>query len=217
MPSKNKFESLVAVAVSPNTEGITPFAEIPVSKIYPNPDQPRKHFDEIDLKELATSIAMNGLIQPIAVVKRGEKYMVVSGERRYRAYSDFLPDRSIRCHIVHGATDKAIAEMALVENIQRENLHPVEEAIYILQLKERFGYTGKSLANILGKTDAYISKAISAAKLSPSVLEEARKQDKVGIELLQELAKVKDEEKQLSLLSDKSTTRETIREQVRTQ
>ena len=191
------------------TTGVSAFSELELSKIHPNPEQPRKEFDDVLLQELAQSISTQGLIQPIAVVKEGNGYKIVSGERRYRAVT-LLGQKTIKTHILQ-VGDKAIKEIALVENIQRSNLTVMEEAMYILELQQTGEYTGKDLANIIGKSTTYISKAIKATKLSALVMEAVKESNKkIGLEVLQELSGIKSEAKQLQLLED-GATRETIR------
>ena len=100
------------------TSGVSDFHELDINLVYPNPDQPRKTFEKID--ELAASIEEDGLLQPIVVVERDGKYMIVSGERRYQAHI-FNQMRTIKAHIVE-ADDRKVALMALVENVQREGV-----------------------------------------------------------------------------------------------
>jgi len=205
---------LTKVTRSPNTKGITPFAEIPINQLFPNPNQPRKEFNQESLQELAQSIKAQGLIQPIAVSKRDLQYMIVSGERRYQAISKYTDFKTIRCHVLQ-ATDKEIMEIALVENIQRDNLTAMEEALYILELQKTGNYTGGELAHIIGKSPSYISKALRATKLPEHLINAIRGSDRTyGMEIIQELARVKDPDKQ-QLLFDIDATREEIREQCR--
>ena len=94
--------------------------------IYPNPDQPRKHFDQGKLEELAQSIKESGLLEPIIVVKRGDKYMIIAGERRWRS-CDIAGIKNVPVRILE-ADDQTVAELALLENLQREDLNVIEEA-----------------------------------------------------------------------------------------
>ncbi len=112
------------------TTGVSAFMELELTKVFPNPNQPRKNFQNIE--ELAQSIQAQGLIQPIAVVKKEDGYMVVSGERRYRA-CQYLGLKSIKAHVLQ-ADDVKVQELSLIENIQREDLSDFEKAKFIGQL-----------------------------------------------------------------------------------
>ena len=192
------------------TTGVSAFSELELSKVYPNPNQPRKSFD---IGELALDIDTNGLIQPIAVVKREDGYMIVAGERRYQAHVH-LNLKTIKTHIIQ-ADDQRVQELALIENIQREDLTPFEVAKYITQLWASGNYAKKlDLAKAIGKAPSYISKAFKAVNLCDEIIEdiEANKKD-IGLEILQELSRIKDEKMQLEVYS-KNPTRETIRNTV---
>lgn len=184
------------------------FSELELSKVYANPYQPRKSFENIE--ELAESIKTNGLIQPIAVVKSDKGYMIISGERRYRA-SLHAELKTIKAHIIK-ADNKKIQELSLVENIQREDLTDFEKAKFINTLWASDNYkTKKELAKAIGKSQSYLSKVFNAVKLSDEVVKEieATKAD-IGLELLQELSSIKDEDTQLELFKS-GATREKIR------
>jgi ParB family chromosome partitioning protein len=189
-----------------NTGGVSPFSELDINLVHPNPDQPRKSFENIE--ELAASIEENGLMQPIVVVERDGGYMIVSGERRYRA-TIYNQSRTIKAHVLD-ADDKAVAVMALVENVQREDLTPFEKAMYVNDLT--LHYSRADIAQKVGKSLSYVSKCLSVSKLGTQVLYHVRNnKDNVGIEILQELSGIKDEKKQLDLYLNKATRKE-IRE-----
>mgnify|MGYP002713245160 CR=1 FL=1 len=179
------------------TSGVSPFLELEISKVYPNPNQPRKQFEAID--ELANSIKENGLIQPIAVVKTDKGYMIISGERRYRACQS-IGLKTIKAHTIQ-ADDKKVQELALVENIQRDDLTDFEKAKFINQLWASGYYTKKQdLAKAIGKLPAYISKVFKAIKLSDEIIADIEEHKKdIGLEVLQELSNVKDKDVQLQL------------------
>jgi len=179
------------------TTGVSSFLELELSKVYPNPDQPRKNFTDID--ELANSIKENGLIQPIAVVKTDDGYMIISGERRYRACKE-LGLKTIKTHLIN-ADDKKVLELALVENIQRDDLTDFEKAKFINQLWASGNYAKKQdLAKAIGKPASYISKVFKAVKLCDEIINDIEEHKKdIGLEVLQELSSVKDEAKQLEL------------------
>jgi len=175
------------------TSGISDFAELELSKVYANPEQPRKEFDTHLLIELAHDIETNGLLQPIVVVKRDNGYMIVSGERRYRAHKEFTSIRTIKAHIIN-ADDSKVLELALIENIQREDLTDFEIAVHIGKLQASGNYSCKrDLAKAIGKSQSYLSKAFSCLKLDESIIKdiEEGKRD-VGLSVLDEIARVKD-------------------------
>lgn len=191
-----------ATAGKTKTEGISPFSEIEVSRIYANPNQPRKNFENIE--ELAQSIKENGLIQPIAVVKKQDGYMIVSGERRYRA-TVFAELKTIKAHILQ-VDDAKVQELSLIENIQREDLSDLEKAYFIAKLWESGLYVQKlDLAKAIGKSQSYISKALGCLNLSEEILRGAKG---IGLEVLDSLRAVKDKELQLKLFQEKATVKE---------
>ncbi|MDD2900797.1 MAG: ParB/RepB/Spo0J family partition protein [Syntrophales bacterium] len=122
--------------------------EVPLNLIYPNPDQPRKVFPKEAMEELALSIKEQGLIEPLVVVPKGEKFMLIAGERRWRACQMAgIATAPVR---ILEADDRQIAEMALVENIQRQDLTPLEEARAFKEMLDKNGYTKEELAQKLG-------------------------------------------------------------------
>ena len=137
--------------------------KIDISKIYTNPNQPRKTFDSESLNELAESIRLHGLIQPIVVNKTDSGYMIIAGERRYRACK--------MCEaIVKNYTEKQVAEIAIIENLQREDLNPVEIAKGIKRLMDEYGLTQEKVADRLGKSRSAIANSIRILSLYPEVL-----------------------------------------------
>ncbi|HIU81084.1 MAG TPA: ParB/RepB/Spo0J family partition protein [Candidatus Ornithoclostridium faecavium] len=135
-----------------------------------NPNQPRKHFDEDALNELAVSIKNYGVIQPILVCpKEGGRYELIAGERRLRASKmaglSFIPA------IVKRFTESEMAEIALIENLQREDLNPIEEARAYRSLMEKYGFTQEELADKLGKSRPVIANSLRLLSLNPVVVE----------------------------------------------
>lgn len=184
-----------AVATTPvRTSGISPYVELELSTVYPNPDQPRKEFKNIE--ELAETIAKYGLLQPIVVERHSDGYMIISGERRYRAHLH-NEARTIKAYVM-ASSDNAIQELALIENIQREDLSDFEIAKFIGTLWASGKYDQKSdLARALGKRTSYISKAFSCLRLDASIiadLEEAKHD--IGLSVLEEIGRFKDKETQ---------------------
>ena len=143
--------------------------EISVDLIDPNPFQPRKVFSDDELVELAESIEQHGLIQPIAVRKVNDRYQLISGERRTRATKlAGLP--TIKAQVYENLDDKAMAEWALIENIQRVDLNPVEIAKSYQQLIDNHGYTHEDLSKIVSKSRSAITNALRLLKLPAQVL-----------------------------------------------
>ena len=142
--------------------------KIPLNKIYTNPNQPRKHFDEESLKELAESIRLHGLIQPIVVNEMSDGYMIIAGERRFRA-AKMCGLVEVEA-IVKQYPNKLIAEIAIIENLQREDLNPVEVAKGIKQLMEEYDLTQEKVAERLGKSRSAIANSLRILSLYPEVL-----------------------------------------------
>lgn len=143
--------------------------EIAIEKIYPNPNQPRKIFDKESLHELATSIKTHGLIQPIIVNKTDDGYMIIAGERRYRACK-IAGLKTISC-IVKRYTPRQIAEISIIENLQREDLNPVEVAKGIKKLMDEYDITQEEVADRIGKSRSGIANVVRILNLYPEVLE----------------------------------------------
>ena len=143
--------------------------QLPVKDILPNPDQPRQIFEEDKLKELAQSIKNVGLIEPIIVNQEKGKYYLIAGERRWRA-SQLAGYTSIPAVIKNDKKDK-ILEMMLIENIQREDLSPIEEANSYQIILTRKNLTQDQLASSLGKSRTYITNLLRILKLSPDIQE----------------------------------------------
>ena len=142
---------------------------VPLDKLIAREDQPRKNFDENSLTELAESIKHDGIIQPIVVRAVGEKYEIIAGERRYRASIiagiDKIPV------VVKNVDERKARELALVKNIQREDLNPIEEAISLKTLMEEYKLTQQELSEILGKSRSYIANNLRLLSLSNYIKE----------------------------------------------
>ena len=138
--------------------------EIFVDEITPNPYQPRKSFDEEALKELSHSILKHGLLQPIVVVLKDDGYMLIAGERRLRAHK--LADLDTIKAVVTDFESENLRELALIENIQRENLNAIELAISYQELIEQYGITQEELSAIIHKSRTQITNTIRLLKLS---------------------------------------------------
>jgi ParB family chromosome partitioning protein len=143
---------------------------VPVEKVEPNPEQPRRVFDDIALRELAGSIAEKGVIQPIIVRKHPTKtgiYEIVAGERRWRA-SQIAQIHEIPV-IVREYTDTEVLEVAIIENIQRADLNPIDEGAGYQQLMQKFGHTQEQLSTVLGKSRSHIANAMRLLNLPEGV------------------------------------------------
>ncbi|HEB9316961.1 TPA: ParB/RepB/Spo0J family partition protein [Campylobacter coli] len=142
---------------------------IEISKITPNPFQPRKTFDEAALNELANSIKEHGLIQPIIVLKKNDSFILVAGERRLRA-TQILGKENILA-FVSDSDESKLRELALIENIQRENLNPIELANSYKDLIEVYNITQENLAELIHKSRTQITNTLRLLNLDPKTQE----------------------------------------------
>lgn len=143
---------------APPAAPTSPWLEIPLADLEPNPYQPRREFDPAQLAELAESIRSEGLLQPVVVRRKGNKYQLVAGERRWRACQQ-LKLRTIPARLVE-ASDSSSAVIALIENLQRENLNPIEEALGYASLLRDFDLTQEAVAERIGKARASVANAL---------------------------------------------------------
>ncbi|MEN1760083.1 ParB/RepB/Spo0J family partition protein [Anoxynatronum sibiricum] len=141
---------------------------IPIEQVYPNENQPRKVFQPEALSELAASLRQHGMIQPILVAKKQKGYMIIVGERRWRAAQQVEMEK-IPC-IVKEYTDRQLYEVALIENLQRENLSVIEEATAYQYLMEEYRLNHEELGDALGKSRSYVANTIRLLQLSPEVM-----------------------------------------------
>lgn len=143
---------------------------IPIERISPNPDQPRKQFVQDDLNDLAASIKEKGVLQPLIVRARGNgDYEIVAGERRWRAAQ--MAQLHALPVIIREFTDIEVLEVAIIENIQRADLNAAEEAVGYKQLMEKFGHTQEKMAEALGKSRSHIANLLRLLNLPMPVLE----------------------------------------------
>ena len=163
--------------------------EIEVDKISPNPFQPRRHFDEQALNELADSIRINGVLQPIIVKKVSNGYLLVAGERRCRATK--IAGFSTVPAIIRDYNNQYLAELALLENIQREDLTIVEEAEAYQNAIQSLNLTHLELAQKIGKSRSYVSNALGILTLPTEVLNEIN-QGNISMGHARSLSKLKD-------------------------
>ena len=143
--------------------------EIALDKIDRNEDQPRKNFDEVALSELVNSIRIHGVITPIILVEKGDRYMIIAGERRWRA-SKRAGLKTIPA-IVRNYTKEQIREISLIENLQREDLNPIETATAIKELMEECDYTQEKVAERIGKSRTLVTNTLGLLTLPQPVID----------------------------------------------
>lgn len=163
---QDEIENVQSVSADGTAKGVE---EIPISKITRNENQPRKFFDETLLNELADSIKSVGIIQPIVVRKKDDGYEIVAGERRFRAAS--IAGLSSVPAIVKDITDREQKEIALIENLQRENLNPIEEAYALKALIDEYKISQTELAQVLGKSRPVITNTLRLLSLDDAVID----------------------------------------------
>ena len=170
---------------------------IPLQAITPNPHQPRQYFDPEALAELTLSIQQKGILQPVIVrVDEEKKFYLVAGERRYRA-----AQKAGLTEIPAILTKGNPIEIALIENLQRDDLKPVEEAEALGRMIEEHNYTQEKLAQIIGKGRSTITETLSLNKLPESIKEEARYSNNYSRRLLVEISKQATSEKMIDLFN----------------
>ena len=143
--------------------------EIAIDKVFANPNQPRKIFNETALRELADSISVHGVIMPIVVNKKGDGYMIIAGERRWRASK--LAGKATVPAIVKDYSERQVKEISLIENLQREDLNPIEAANAMKQLMEEYDITQEDLAERIGKSRSAVANTLRLLTLDGSVIE----------------------------------------------
>jgi ParB family transcriptional regulator, chromosome partitioning protein len=186
---------------------------VPIDEIDPNPNQPRQVMG--DLSELMASIAEKGIIEPIIARQRGRRYQIVAGERRYQAAVQ-VGLREIPI-VIREVDDNEIIEIALIENIQRKDLTPFEEAEALQSLGTRCGYTHEDMARRLGKSRTSITESLSLNNMPDDVKNLCRLADISSKSLLLEVVRQGDPQKMVSLVEriarDGGTTREEVRKE----
>ena len=173
--------------------------EIDLNKISPNPYQPRKIFDESKIDELASSISENGVFQPIIVKQFDDKYIIVSGERRFRACQK-LKLKTIPA-IVRAYDESKVAEIALIENLQRENLTAMEEALAYQTIMRELGLTQAELAKKIGKSRSYITNVVGLLSL-PDEVANLVSEGKITSGHARPLSKLKDEKRIIEIANE---------------
>ena len=152
----------------------SPYQLLPIYKVEPNPDQPRHDFDEEELQSLSESIAEHGIVQPLTVREiAGGYYQIIAGERRWRAAR--MANLTEVPAVIIEADDKKAMELALIENLQRQDLNPVEEALGYRALMDDYGLTQEQAAQRVGKSRPAVANSLRLLNLCPEVLEAVRK------------------------------------------
>ena len=180
------------------TESQRRLLEIPVEKIVPNPNQPRVTFDDDTIAELAQSISQVGLIQPLVVRRSGSGYELVAGERRLRACKS-LGMETVTCIVEDSMQEESSAMVALIENLQREDLHYMEEAQCYYALLNNYNLTQEELAKRLGRSQSSIANKLRLLRLSPDVVSAIR-ENGLSERHARAVLKLKDEEVQLAVI-----------------
>ena len=155
------------VPTSPASPVVDAIRQIPVDRIRPNPHQPRKTFDPQALDELKASIAEHGVLVPVLVRERGDGYELIAGERRWRACAAL--QRATVPAIVRASDDRESLEVAIIENLQRENLNPLEEAAGIAELIDSHDFTQEQVAQRLGKSRPAVTNALRLLGLPEAI------------------------------------------------
>lgn len=150
------------------------YQQLPIYKVEPNPDQPRQDFDEEELQSLADSIAIHGVIQPLTVRELPSGYyQIIAGERRWRAAR--MANLSEVPAVIIEADDRKVKELALIENLQRQDLNPVEEALGYRSLMDEYGLTQEDAAARVGKSRSAVANALRLLGLDGEILEMVRR------------------------------------------
>jgi len=183
---------------------------IPIEDIQPNPRQPRQELG--DLSELVASIKEKGILEPILVRPAGGRYQIIAGERRFRAANE-AGLAEVPC-IIRETSDAEMMELALVENLQRRDLSPFEEAAGLRTLAELYSYTHEMMAEKLGKSRSSITETLSLAAMPESVRERCRQADITSKSLLLQIVRQSDSQRMLAFvdrLRQEGTTRQEAR------
>lgn len=156
-----------SLPVEAGPQAINPDRLVPIEHIDRNPRNPRRQFDESDLQDLASSIRQHGIVQPVVVRSVGDRYEIIAGERRWRAAQ--LAGLHQIPVIVRDVDDRTALEIAIVENVQRADLNPLEEALGYDQLIAEYGYTQNDLGGIIGKSRSHVANSLRLLKLPEPV------------------------------------------------
>jgi ParB family chromosome partitioning protein len=172
----------------------TVLTAVPLAKLRANPAQPRKHFDADALAELAASIAQHGVLQPVIVKRDGDGFLIMAGERRSRAAR--LAGLTVIPALVRNDDPM---EIAIIENLQREDLSPLEEAEGLGALIDQYAYTHEALAELIGKSRPYVSNTLALRRLPEAIKQQYHASPDVSREILISVARAESPEKQDAL------------------
>jgi ParB family transcriptional regulator, chromosome partitioning protein len=190
-------------------EAATGITRIPIEKIIPNPGQPRKDFSEQALSELAASIKIHDVIQPLTVTPSGDRYKLIAGERRYRAAKlAGLKDLPV---YVRQANDQQVLELALLENLQREDLNSVEIALGYKRMMEELDYTQEQVAERMGKERSTVTNYIRLLKLPPDI-QVAVRTGVISMGHAKALLKLEQVDRQMALFKEIKTKELSVRQ-----
>jgi len=183
---------------------------IPLTEITPNPDQPRKEFSHAEMEQLVASIKKHGIMQPIAVTEKEDGgYEIIAGERRFRAST--IAELPTIPAIVRTATEQEKLELGLIENIQRQDLNPIEEAFAYQRLSDEFGLTQQEIADQVGKSRPLIANTIRLLDL-PEIIQKGLVDGQLSVGKARALLSLKDEKEQIEMykgmIGDSATVRE---------
>lgn len=184
-----------ALAVGGATDQIS---QIAISKLTPDPQQPRKHFDEEALSELSESIRQHGIVQPLIVAKNGSQYIIIAGERRYRA-AQMLGMKDVPV-IVRSFGNQEKLEISLIENVQREDLTKLELAAAYLKLHDQFNLEYREIGSRVGKSESAVVNIMRLLRL-PTKAKEALNQNIITEGHARQIVALKEESEQLKLLA----------------
>ena len=188
-------QARVILAGTVHAQARTVLASIPLAAVRPNPQQPRRHFDPDRLADLAASIRDRGILQPLIVKRDGSGYVIMAGERRHRA-AQLAGLENVPALI---REDDDPLEVAMIENLQREDLSPLEEAEGLGALAERYGYTHEALAELIGKSRPYVSNTLALRRLPEHIKDACAGDGDVPREILISVARAPTPERQDTL------------------
>lgn len=192
-----------------NNESSNGVLTLRISEVEPNKNQPRQNFDEESIANLAESIRENGLIQPIVVRKSAMGYQIIAGERRWRACR-MLGMNEITA-VVKEFDDEQVAKAALIENIQRENLNPIEEAAAYKDLLEKYNMTQEQLSKVIGKSRSSIANSVRMLEM-PEAIQQMLISGKLSLGQAKAIASAKDKETMEQIARQASDGKLTVRE-----
>lgn len=167
IPTTNREDKEASLNKNNPEEG--QIVNLKITEVEPNKNQPRKTFDEDALLELTDSIKQHGIITPILVTKKNDRYMIVAGERRWRAA--MKAELKVVPAVVKNLSDEEVAEIAIIENLQREGINAIEEAFAFKSLIDEHGYTQDQVADKISKSRVYVTNSMRLLKLAPKVQE----------------------------------------------